>query len=68
MERSQEHSVIIKFSYASEVMEIVRELRDKGLVQGYDFEFKIGRHDGSPIVRLYFDNPAFATFYRIKYS
>jgi hypothetical protein len=68
MERSREHSVIIKFSYASEVMAIIRELRDNGLVQGDDFDFKIERHDGSQTVRLYFNNPARATFYRIKYS
>jgi hypothetical protein len=71
-----ENSVFVKVNTANDGMEIVRELRATGLVQGTDFNFhympvKLGddyeivSHKG---IRVIFKDSKWATFFRIKYG
>lgn len=62
---------------ANETMDIVRELRAKGLVQGKDFDFKYQQRSfdflSSEVEKpkgatFYFRAAKWATFFRIKYG
>lgn len=70
-------SVRILHIEPNELMEIVRELRAQGLVQGTDFEFKYTpsqyNNDGFEAVsprkgEFFFRDTKWATFFRLKYG
>mgnify|MGYP003349611603 CR=1 FL=1 len=58
----------------NEVIEIVRELRSSGLVQGQDFDFRYVRPEWSEIGDIErhtvfsFYNEKYGTFFALKYS
>lgn len=69
--------VILLDKNANEVMEIVRELRQQGLVQGKDFDFKYqppvwDNFSGDAVHNkhtvFYFYTEKYATFYQLKWS
>jgi hypothetical protein len=60
---------------ASRTIEIVRELRQQGMVQGQDFDFEYNREDYDqdnisvkPHVNFIFYKEKYATFFALKYS
>lgn len=68
--------VRVERSSASEIMEIVKELRSSGMVQGQDFDFSFRpeqyNNDGFEKVRerhtvFYFYKEKYATFFTLKY-
>lgn len=70
-------TVVIKNRDASETLEIVRELRSQGLVQGKDFDFAFNqaKYDNfgyEPEVERHtvfkFYNEKYATLFSLKYS
>lgn len=70
-------SVTILHKNAVEIMEIVRELRAQGLVQGHDFDFAFSQakynNDGweavSPRQTVFtFRSEKYATLFTLKYS
>jgi len=67
----------VPFKSAAPVMEVVRELRAMGLVQGIDFDFKyqqVKRSYSDNIVLLrngasfFFKDPKRATMFRLQYD
>lgn len=71
------HPVFVRSDGPSPIMDIVRDLRAKGLVQGIHFDFAYNqtqRHyaDGYDLVRngatFTFSEEKWATFFRIKYG
>jgi hypothetical protein len=59
---------------AGAVLEIVRELREQGLVQGEDFDFKYNHVNWNPMTGnepaysiFYFYTEKFATWFMLKY-
>ena len=71
------HSVVIDAITPNEVMEIVRELREKCLQQGTDFDFKYNpkQYDSTGFdllssnnAEFYFRDGKWATFFRMKYG
>lgn len=71
------HCVVIDAITPNEVMEIVRELREKCLAQGTDFDFKYNpkQYDSTGFdllssnnVEFYFRDGKWATFFRMKYG
>lgn len=71
-----QHKVKIDDVNAAETMDIVRELRSAGLVQGRDFDFKFTprRGDGwtyhveSSFTEFYFREGKWTTFLALKYA
>jgi hypothetical protein len=66
---------VVPAANAEEAMSIVRELRKRGLAQGYDFDFKWhprkydNYFDSSPAyVEFTFKDAKWATLFRIKYG
>lgn len=61
---------------AGEVMDIVRDLRSKGLAQGFDFDFEYHRSKFKDDYTLtierggsfYFKDPKWATLFRLQYG
>ena len=71
------HCVQIDEINPNEVMDIVRELREKCLIQGTDFDFKYNpkQYDSTGFdllssnnVEFYFQDGRWATFFRMKYG
>lgn len=71
------NSVFVPHIDANAAMELVRELRAKGLVQGHDFEFAYNHasYDLNSYeavtpkgVRFKFNDPKWVTFFRLKYD
>ena len=69
--------VVINDKTANEVMEIVRDLRSSGLVQGIDFDFafrpaKFDNFSGDAVynshVEFTFYKEKYATFFTLKYG
>jgi hypothetical protein len=69
--------VFVQSVGANPIMEIVRELRAKHLVQGIDFDFsyqQVQQHysDGFDLIRngatFYFKDDKWATFFRLQYG
>lgn len=69
--------VILENLKANEIMEIVRELRESGLVQGTDFDFRYNQtqydYNGWEVVSpqhtaFIFYKDKYATFFTIKYG
>ena len=69
--------VIIPDMNANEIMELVKELRQQGLVQGQDFDFKYqppvwdnfsghAVHERHTV--FYFHTEKYATFFQLKWS
>ena len=71
------HPVFVRSIGPSPIMDIVRDLRSRGLVQGMDFDFsyqQVQRHytDGSELIKngatFTFREEKWATFFRLKYG
>ncbi len=69
--------VIIKKKSANEILEMVKDLRQQGLVQGQDFDFKYqpsvwDNFSGDAVHNqhtvFYFYTEKYATFFQLKWS
>ena len=63
--------IVVKVAYrpVAEIMEIVRELREQGMIQGTHFDFSYNKPEYDPITgHLIEDRYTLFTFYVEKYA